>query len=58
MAKKKAEYKLIQKKSGRWAVKDSKGAYINGDAKAEILAKEGKIKLMKPKKVEEAAAES
>tara|TARA_B100001094_G_C18038481_1_gene723788 strand:+ start:572 stop:742 length:171 start_codon:yes stop_codon:yes gene_type:complete len=54
----KSAYKLVQKKSGRWAVKDKKGRYINGDAKAEILSKEGKIKNWKPKKVEEEAAES
>lgn len=52
------EYTVIKKRSGRFAVKDQKGKYINGDAKIEILLKEKKIKLSAPKKkdaAEEAA---
>jgi len=61
--KKKTEYKIIQKRSKRWAVIGKDGNYINGEEKVNILIKEGKIKVAKPKKkkveepVEEAAAE-
>ena len=52
---KKAEYTIEKKRSGRFAVRSRGGKYINGDAKAEILSKEGKIEGWKPKKVEEEA---
>ena len=57
--KKKPEYKLIEKRSKRWAVLNKDGKYINGEEKVAILIKEGKIKVEKPKKkkVEEAVAE-
>lgn len=55
MAKKKAAYELVKKRSGRYAVKGADGKYINGEAKTEILAKEGVIKVLKPKKKEEEA---
>ena len=56
MAKKKvkADYTLIQKRSGRYAVKGKDGKFINGEAKVEILLKEKKIKLAAPKPKEEA----
>ena len=50
MAKKKnPEYKLIQKRSERWAVLGKDGKYINGEEKVKILLKEGKVKIDKPK---------
>ncbi len=60
--KKKTEYKLIEKRSKRWAVVGKDGKQINGEEKVKILIKEGKIKVDKPKKkaeepVEEVAAE-
>lgn len=60
--KKKPEYKLIQKRNNRWAVVGKDGNYINGEEKVNILIKEGKIKVAKPKKkveepVEETAAD-
>ena len=65
MAKKKnPEYKLIEKRSKRWAVLGNDGKYLNGEEKVKILLKEGKIKVEKAKKkkkgeapAEEAAAE-
>ena len=57
------EYKLIEKRSKRWAVIGKDGKYINGEEKVTILIKEGKIKVAKPKKekveepVEEVASE-
>ncbi|MBN2714525.1 MAG: hypothetical protein JXX14_01645 [Deltaproteobacteria bacterium] len=56
--KAKSDYTIIEKRSGRFAVKGKDGKYINGEAKIEILLKEKKIKLAPPKKKEaEAAAE-
>lgn len=55
----KSGYKIEKKRSGRWMVIGPRGKTINGDAKAAILAKEGKIQGYKPKKTEpepEAAA--
>ena len=59
MAKKKAkaDYTLIKKRSGRYAVKGKDGKYINGDAKVEILLKEKKIKLAAPKPKKEESEE-
>lgn len=53
------EYKIYQKRSGRYAVKDAKKAYISGDDKAKILQDAGLITLpeAKPAPVEEVAAE-
>lgn len=60
--KKKPEYKLIEKRSKRWAVIGKDGKHINGEEKVKILIKEGKIKVAKPTKkgekpVEEVVAE-
>ncbi len=60
--KKNPEYKLIEKRSKRWAVLGKDGKYINGEEKVKILLKEGKIKVEVPEKkveepVEEVAAE-
>lgn len=43
------EYKIYKKRNGRYAVTEVKGAWINKEKKTEILAKEGLIKVMKPK---------
>ena len=57
------EYKLILKRSKRWAVIGRDGNYVHGEDKVKILVKEGKLKVAKPKKkkleepVEEVAAE-
>ena len=56
-AKQKPEYTLIQKRNKRYAVKGKDGKYINGEDKVKILLKEGKIKLAKAKKKEEAPKE-
>lgn len=56
MAKKaQPEYTIKQKRSGRFEVIGADGKNINGEKKAEILAKEGKIQA--PKKKQEAPAE-
>lgn len=56
MAKKKQpEYTIKQKRSGRFEVIGADGKNINGEQKAEILVKEGKIQA--PKKKQEAPAE-
>ena len=55
--KSKKEYEIIKKRSGRFAVKDAKGKFINGEAKRDILLKEKKIKLSSPKKKEEEKSE-
>ncbi len=60
-AKKKAnpEYKLIQKRSKRWAVLGKDGEYINGEEKVKILVEAGKVKVERAKKkVKEPAAEA
>jgi hypothetical protein len=53
----KKPYRVIKKRSGRYAVKAVTGKFINGEAKIEILVKEGIIKAMTKKKTEEAPAE-
>ena len=53
-----ADYKVLKKRSGRFGVKGKDGKWINGADKAQILVKEGLIKLSAPKKVEEPAAET
>ncbi len=50
--KKTAEYKIYQKKSGRYAVKDRKSKkLINGEAKQAVLVELELIKLPTPKAV-------
>lgn len=53
------EYKIYEKRSGRYAVRDANKAYLNGDDKAKVLLDAGLIKLPEPKPapVEEAVAE-
>lgn len=51
---------IFEKKSGRYAVKDSNKKFVNGDDKAKILADAGLITIPEPKAapVEEAAEET
>ncbi|MEX0797885.1 MAG: hypothetical protein WD025_00470 [Bacteriovoracaceae bacterium] len=53
-------YAIYKKRNGRYAVKGPNKKWINKDEKAQILSKEGLIKLSKPseKPAEEAAPES
>lgn len=51
------KYKIFKKRSGRFAVVDSKGKFINGDAKRDILQTEKLVKVMKSKPKDEAPAE-
>ncbi len=43
------ENKIFEKKSGRYAVKGADKKYINGDAKAKILAEAGLVTIPEPK---------
>ncbi len=57
------DYKIFEKKSGRYAVKDGNKKYVNGDDKAKILADAGLVtipvaKPKDPEPAEEAAAEA
>ncbi len=56
--KQKPAYQIVKKRSGRYMVIGEKGKFINGAAKAEILAKEGMIKGWKPAKKSEEGAEA
>jgi hypothetical protein len=53
--KEKKDYTVIEKRSGRFAVKGKDGKFINGEEKVKILLAEKKIKLTAPRKKEEAA---
>ena len=54
------EYKIYEKRSGRYAVKDASRKYVNGDDKARILADAGLVALpkSKPKPVEDSPSEN
>jgi|GEM_PF-3379975 len=52
------DYKILKKRSGRYGVKGKDGKWLNGAEKAQLLAKEGLIKLAPAKKKEEPAAEA
>ena len=43
------DYKIFEKKSGRYAVKDNNKKYVNGDEKAKILADAGLVTIPEPK---------
>lgn len=43
------KYKVLKKRSGRFAVVDTKGKFINGDAKRDILVAEKLVKVLKSK---------
>ncbi len=57
VVKKSKEFTVLKKKNGRYAVKNSKGKFVNAADKVSILVAEGLIKLPTPKAVEEAPAE-
>lgn len=42
--KKTAEHTIVQKRSGRYAVRSAQGSWINGEDKIAVLAKEGLVK--------------
>lgn len=54
------ENKIYKKRSGRYGVKTLRGVWVNGEAKAKILAAEGLVKatFKKAEPAEEAPAES
>ena len=58
LMKKTKEYRVLKKRSGRFAVTDLKGKPVNGEAKRDVLHKEGFIKLTAPSKKAEAPAEA
>ena len=49
------EFKIVKKRSGRYAVKSAKGKWINGEEKVKILKAENLIKVSVTKKKEEPA---
>ena len=49
VVKKTAEYKIIKRRDGRFAVKNAKGRPVNGDEKVTILQIEGYLKKPEPK---------
>ena len=49
VVKKTAEYKILKRRDGRYAVKNAKGQPVNGDDKVAILREEGLIKVPEPK---------
>ena len=51
--KKTAEYTILKKRSGRYAVRGAKKQWITGDDKVKILLAEKLIKAPEPKPVEE-----
>ena len=58
LVKKTAEYSVLERRDGRYAVKSKKGKMINGDDKVAILMAEKLVKAPEPKPepVEEEAA--
>ena len=57
--KKTADYTIYQKKSSRYAVRNAKREWINGDEKVKILLKEKLVKAAPPKpKAKEEAGQS
>ncbi len=56
LIKKTAEYSVLERRDGRYAVKSKKGKMINGDDKVAILVTEKLVKAPAPKPVEEEAS--
>jgi hypothetical protein len=48
VVKKTSEYTVLQRRDGRYAVKDSKKSPVNGDEKIKILVAEGLVKVAVP----------
>ncbi|WNO09057.1 hypothetical protein [Teredinibacter sp. KSP-S5-2] len=57
LVKKTAEYSIFERKDKRHAVRGSNAKWINGEAKVEILQKEGLLKKPEPKPAEPAPVE-
>lgn len=57
LIKKTKEYTIFQKRNGRYGVQDATKKWVNGDAKAKILADEKLITLSVAAPVEEAPAQ-
>ena len=47
--KKTNEYGIFQKRSGRYAVRDTKKQWVHGEDKTKVLLAEGLMKLPEPK---------
>lgn len=47
--KAKSQYKVFKKRSGRYAVMDRNGKYVNADKKVEVLVAQGLVKQLKKK---------
>lgn len=56
LIKKTAEYSVLERRDGRYAVKSKNGKMINGDDKVAILVAESLVKAPEPK-AEEASSE-
>lgn len=52
------EYTVVQRRDGRYAVRGSDKKWINGDAKVEILVKEGLLEQPAPKPEPEPESEA
>lgn len=57
LEKKTAEYTILKRADGRFAVKDNNNNFVNGEDKVAILQAEGLLKAPEPK-AEEAPAEA
>jgi hypothetical protein len=55
VAKKTAEYTVLKRTDGRFAVQSTNNTFINGEEKVKILLAEGFLTAPAPKAVEEAA---
>ncbi|MFW2386858.1 MAG: hypothetical protein ACN4G0_00870 [Polyangiales bacterium] len=55
--KKTAEYEILKKRSGRYAVRGADRKWVTGDAKVKILLEEQLIKAPEPKQPEPEPAE-
>ncbi len=49
LVKKTAEYSVLERRDGRYAVQSKKGKMINGDDKVAILVAENLVKAPEPK---------
>ncbi len=56
MVKKAGPYKISQRRNGKFMVTKRGGKIIHGEEKVKILQDAGKLKKLKPKKKDEAAA--
>lgn len=57
LVKKTDDYVIYKKKSERYAVKNTKREWVNGDEKLKVLLSEKLVKAAPPKKAAEAPAE-